>query len=102
MVRFLLRLKFFSALISTEHFKFLLIILGTGSALQSQHNPDKDIGYYALSGSNVPAPPQNMAVGGKASLLPKRTPVSDREIEAILVSKTVFLSGYSVNSYTWV
>ncbi|XP_038874479.1 uncharacterized protein LOC120067123 [Benincasa hispida] len=59
----------------------------SGSANQSQHNPstDKDIGYYTLSGSNVPAPPQNMAVGGKASLLPKRTPVSDREIEAILL-----------------
>lgn len=49
----------------------------------------------------MPAPPQNTAVGGKASLLPKRTPVSDREIEAILVSKIVSLSGYCVNSYRW-
>ncbi|KAK4797322.1 hypothetical protein SAY86_029648 [Trapa natans] len=36
--------------------------------------------------SDVPAAPSNMAVGGKATLQPKRTPVSDREIEAILVS----------------
>lgn len=28
-----------------------------------------------------------MAVGGQASLQPKRTPVSQKEIEAILVSK---------------
>lgn len=37
--------------------------------------------------SDVPAAPINTAVGGKASLQPKRTPVSDREIDAILVSK---------------
>ncbi|KAK4745483.1 hypothetical protein SAY87_011795 [Trapa incisa] len=35
--------------------------------------------------SDVPAAPSNMAVGGKATLQPKRTPVSDREIEAIMV-----------------
>ncbi|KAI4363656.1 hypothetical protein MLD38_019846 [Melastoma candidum] len=35
--------------------------------------------------SDVPPPPRNLAVGGKASLQPKRTPVSDREIEAILL-----------------
>ncbi|CAL9081472.1 unnamed protein product, partial [Musa textilis] len=35
--------------------------------------------------SHVPAPPSYTAVGGKASLLPKRTPISDKEIEAILV-----------------
>ncbi|KAL0924240.1 hypothetical protein M5K25_005056 [Dendrobium thyrsiflorum] len=33
--------------------------------------------------SDVPAPPTNAAIGGKASLLPKRTPVSKEEIEAI-------------------
>ncbi|MFQ6668014.1 hypothetical protein Gotur_033842 [Gossypium turneri] len=43
-------------------------------------------------GSDVPAPPSNTAVGGKASLLPKRTPVSEREIEAILVSKIDLLT----------
>ncbi|KAJ0989344.1 hypothetical protein J5N97_007700 [Dioscorea zingiberensis] len=35
--------------------------------------------------SDVPAAPTNTAVGGKASLLPKRTPVSEKEIEAILL-----------------
>ncbi|KAG7981324.1 hypothetical protein I3843_05G227900 [Carya illinoinensis] len=35
--------------------------------------------------SDVPAAPTNTAVGGKASLQPKRTPVSDKEIEAILL-----------------
>ncbi|KAJ9679820.1 hypothetical protein PVL29_021666 [Vitis rotundifolia] len=38
------------------------------------------------STSEVPAPPINTAMGGKASLQPKRTPVSDREIEAILTT----------------
>ncbi|OAY83393.1 hypothetical protein ACMD2_07427 [Ananas comosus] len=35
--------------------------------------------------SDVPAPPSNVAVGGKASLLPKRTPLSEEEIEAIML-----------------
>ncbi|KAG9448284.1 hypothetical protein H6P81_014412 [Aristolochia fimbriata] len=39
---------------------------------------------FSLS-SEVPAPPRNTTVGGKASLQPKRTPVSEREIEAILM-----------------
>ncbi|XP_039010918.1 uncharacterized protein LOC120139878 isoform X2 [Hibiscus syriacus] len=42
-------------------------------------------GLIARSSSDVPAPPINTAVGGKASLLPKRTPVSEREIEAIML-----------------
>ncbi|URE05084.1 hypothetical protein MUK42_20728 [Musa troglodytarum] len=47
--------------------------------------------------SDVPAPPSNTALGGKASLLPKRTPVSDKEIEAILCYGRCSLnSGYSV------
>ncbi|KAL5744806.1 hypothetical protein ACOSP7_027676 [Xanthoceras sorbifolium] len=37
------------------------------------------------SSSDVPAAPINAAVGGKASLQPKRTPVTEREIEAILL-----------------
>ncbi|XWS37966.1 hypothetical protein CRYUN_Cryun19dG0090200 [Craigia yunnanensis] len=41
--------------------------------------------FISRSSSDVPAPPINTAVGGKASLLPKRTPVSEREIEAILL-----------------
>lgn len=35
--------------------------------------------------SDVPAAPKNIADGGKASLQPKRTPVSDKEIESIMV-----------------
>ncbi|KAG2240201.1 hypothetical protein Bca4012_014738 [Brassica carinata] len=35
--------------------------------------------------SDVPAAPKNIADGGKASLQPKRTPVSDKEIESIML-----------------
>ncbi|CAA6661053.1 unnamed protein product [Spirodela intermedia] len=35
--------------------------------------------------SEVPAPPTNTAVGGRASLQPHRTPVSEKEIESILL-----------------
>ncbi|KFK27701.1 hypothetical protein AALP_AA8G417100 [Arabis alpina] len=35
--------------------------------------------------SDVPAAPKNTADGGKASLQPKRTPVSDKEIESIML-----------------
>eukprot|EP00262_Sarcandra_glabra_P019665 TRINITY_DN74_c0_g1_i1.p1 TRINITY_DN74_c0_g1~~TRINITY_DN74_c0_g1_i1.p1 ORF type:complete len:106 (+),score=21.13 TRINITY_DN74_c0_g1_i1:43-318(+) len=38
-----------------------------------------------FSRSEVPASPTDTAVGGKASLQPKRTPVTEREIEAILL-----------------
>ncbi|XP_061995926.1 uncharacterized protein LOC133713909 [Rosa rugosa] len=38
----------------------------------------------ASLGSEVPAPPKNPGVGGKASLQPERTPVTAREIDAIL------------------
>lgn len=48
--------------------------------------PKEDAHLIFTSTSEVPAPPINTAMGGKASLQPKRTPVSDREIEAILVS----------------
>ncbi|XVF51003.1 hypothetical protein PTKIN_Ptkin04bG0148900 [Pterospermum kingtungense] len=62
----------------------------SGSTSESQaRNKDGDIiGSFisrSRSRSDVPAPPLNTAVGGKASLLPKRTPVSEREIEAILL-----------------
>ncbi|XVE64376.1 hypothetical protein DITRI_Ditri07aG0096100 [Diplodiscus trichospermus] len=49
------------------------------------------------SRSDVPAPPINTAMGGKASLLPKRTPVSEREIEAILLICSILrLKKYSL------
>ncbi|XP_057527820.1 uncharacterized protein LOC130806672 [Amaranthus tricolor] len=37
------------------------------------------------SKSDVPASPSSLGVGGKASLQPKRTLVSDKEMEAILL-----------------
>ncbi|KAH7557786.1 hypothetical protein JRO89_XS11G0220100 [Xanthoceras sorbifolium] len=52
------------------------------------------------SSSDVPAAPINAAVGGKASLQPKRTPVTEREIEAILVRKTYFTTlEFTVHSF---
>ncbi|KAJ4840439.1 hypothetical protein Tsubulata_030692 [Turnera subulata] len=44
-----------------------------------------------MSKLDVPAPPSNTAVGGKASLQPKCTSVTDREIEAIQVGINLFL-----------
>ncbi|PRQ60421.1 hypothetical protein RchiOBHm_Chr1g0381011 [Rosa chinensis] len=38
----------------------------------------------ASLGSDVPAPLKNPGVGGKASLQPERTPVTAREIDAII------------------
>ncbi|XP_068667192.1 uncharacterized protein [Aristolochia californica] len=56
----------------------------TGSVSDSSSSAGKAEKKISLS-SEVPAPPRNTAVGGKASLQPKRTPVSEREIEAILL-----------------
>ncbi|CAK9146573.1 unnamed protein product [Ilex paraguariensis] len=50
------------------------------------------------SKSDVPAAPVNTDVEGKASLQPKRTPVSDKEIEVIIVSK---LTQRSSSIYLW-
>lgn len=58
--------------------------LCTDSTSQAQ---SRDAHNITISKSDVPAAPTNTAMGGKASLQPKRTPVSDKEIEAILVSK---------------
>ncbi|XVF10043.1 hypothetical protein REPUB_Repub07fG0149800 [Reevesia pubescens] len=61
----------------------------SGSISETQATrKDGDIisSFIKRSSSDVPAPPINTAVGGKASLLPKRTPVSEKEIEAILVA----------------
>ncbi|KAG2709646.1 hypothetical protein I3760_05G250200 [Carya illinoinensis] len=54
----------------------------TDSTSQAQ---SRDAHNITISKSDVPAAPTNTAVGGKASLQPKRTPVSDKEIEAILL-----------------
>ncbi|PNT75834.1 hypothetical protein BRADI_1g38715v3 [Brachypodium distachyon] len=37
--------------------------------------------------SDVPSPPSHTAVGGPASKLPKRKPLSEEEIEAIMMLK---------------
>nr|XP_010915651.1 uncharacterized protein LOC105040694 isoform X2 [Elaeis guineensis] len=56
-----------------------------GAASQPQSPPSSgEVPNYRFK-SDVPAPPSNTAIGGKASLLPKRTPVSEKEIEAILL-----------------
>ncbi|KAK2973580.1 hypothetical protein RJ640_023230 [Escallonia rubra] len=58
----------------------------SGSASQTQvAAKDGDAPRISIPRSDVPAPPTNTAVGGKASLQPKRTPVLDKEIEAILL-----------------
>ncbi|XP_010671476.2 uncharacterized protein LOC104888264 [Beta vulgaris subsp. vulgaris] len=41
------------------------------------------------SKSDVPAPPSSLGVGGKASLQPKRAPVTKEEMEAILLGGCV-------------
>ncbi|PSS32336.1 Vacuolar protein sorting-associated protein like [Actinidia chinensis var. chinensis] len=58
----------------------------SGSSSQIRAAPkEADDEHISMSSSDVPAAPINTAVGGKASLQPKRTPVSDREIDAILL-----------------
>ncbi|WCJ36827.1 hypothetical protein M5689_018002 [Euphorbia peplus] len=49
----------------------------------SSSSASEDIHHFSMSKSDVPAAPLNTAVGGKASLQPKRTPVTEREIEAV-------------------
>ncbi|XP_065868087.1 uncharacterized protein [Euphorbia lathyris] len=51
----------------------------------SETSTSQDIHHFSVSKSDVLAPPLDTAVGGKASLQPKRTPVSEREIEAVLL-----------------
>ncbi|KAK6936705.1 hypothetical protein RJ641_033735 [Dillenia turbinata] len=61
-----------------------------GSASQAQDAlSDGEAHLFFVSRSDVPAAPKNTAVGGKASLQPKRTPVSDREIEAIMQQQQI-------------
>ncbi|CAF2144760.1 hypothetical protein BRARA_B03696 [Brassica rapa] len=54
---------------------------GPGPTSGSVSGGNKNI----TASSDVPAAPKNTAVGGKASLQPKRTPVSDKEIESIML-----------------
>uniref|UniRef100_A0A0A9FNW5 Uncharacterized protein n=1 Tax=Arundo donax TaxID=35708 RepID=A0A0A9FNW5_ARUDO len=39
--------------------------------------------------SDVPSPPSHTAVGGPASLLPKRKPLTEEEIEAIMLGGSI-------------
>uniref|UniRef100_A0A2P2IVR0 Uncharacterized protein MANES_06G159300 n=1 Tax=Rhizophora mucronata TaxID=61149 RepID=A0A2P2IVR0_RHIMU len=55
------------------------------SSSSSSASTNEDTFQGFMSKSEVPAPPSNTAVEGKASLQPKRTPVTEREIEAILL-----------------
>lgn len=65
--------------------KLLTQVFYTGSKSQP-NEPSSSSGARSYRfRSDVPAPPSNVAVGGKASLLPKRTPLSEEEIEAIMV-----------------
>ncbi|KAK3218188.1 hypothetical protein Dsin_012158 [Dipteronia sinensis] len=60
----------------------------SGSASQTKAASTKENAQKILNSrtsSDVPAAPINTAEGGKASLQPKRTPVSEREIEAVLL-----------------
>ncbi|XP_024314559.1 uncharacterized protein LOC112270726 [Brachypodium distachyon] len=47
--------------------------------------------------SDVPSPPSHTAVGGPASQLPKRKPLSEEEIEAIMV-RSLFLQMLKYNA----
>ncbi|XP_022561222.2 uncharacterized protein LOC111207455 [Brassica napus] len=54
---------------------------GSGPAYGSVAGGKRNV----TASSDVPAAPKNIADGGKASLQPKRTPVSDKEIESIML-----------------
>lgn len=75
------------------HVKYLnlyLIVIFLASGFTSQPKAPQSSPKPYRFRSEVPAPPTNTGVGGKASMLPKRTPVSDKEIEAILVCEVSF------------
>lgn len=55
------------------------------SSSETQQATSKEAYKMSTPKSDVPLPPQNTAVGGKASRQPKRTPVTDKEIEAVLL-----------------
>ncbi|KAK9291543.1 hypothetical protein L1049_019491 [Liquidambar formosana] len=71
----------------------------SGSTPQSQSaSTNRNAHQFFIPKSDVPAAPTNTAVGGQASLQPKRTPVSDREIEAILVGWLLLIFGLMVGA----
>ncbi|CAL5038809.1 unnamed protein product [Urochloa humidicola] len=50
--------------------------------------PSGEIKNYRFR-SDVPSPPSHTAVGGPASLLPKRKPLTEEEIEAIMLGGSI-------------
>ncbi|KAJ4705847.1 Coatomer subunit gamma-1 [Melia azedarach] len=60
----------------------------SGSVSETQPTPttgNTTQNLLSRSRSGIPAVPANTGVGGQASLQPKRTPVTNREIEAVLL-----------------
>ncbi|KAL8160565.1 hypothetical protein V2J09_002102 [Rumex salicifolius] len=50
--------------------------------------------------SDVPRPPSSTGIGGNASLQPKRTPVSDQEIDAIMAPYKEMTDSFGVECYS--
>ncbi|KAL9237416.1 hypothetical protein vseg_011966 [Gypsophila vaccaria] len=62
----------------------------SGTESQSK-SPSDNVSAHKISTSksDVPLPPNSSSGGGKASEQPKRTPLSDKEIEAIMMGGSV-------------
>ncbi|GLT75158.1 hypothetical protein SLA2020_469040 [Shorea laevis] len=58
---------------------------GSTSQTQSASKDGDIIRAFISRSSDVPAAPTNTDVGSKASLQPKRTPVTEKEIEAVML-----------------
>ena len=65
---------------------------------QGEEATKKEVHTMSGRSSEVPQAPQNMGEGGKASLQPKRTPVTDREIEAVMVCVCLSFSFSSLST----
>lgn len=73
------------------------LLLGTETRTKPSTGNTNTRKVSTTSKSDVPAPPSSLGVGGKASLQPKRAPVTKEEMEAILVrllppSREIWLS----------
>ena len=69
----------------------ITVIYSAGSMTQSQVTSAAASAHQPFFSRSAPS---NMTLGGKASLQPKRTPMSEEEIEAILVRHWPYLSYY--------
>ncbi|WVZ79988.1 hypothetical protein U9M48_027508 [Paspalum notatum var. saurae] len=61
---------------------------GTGGRAKVEAPSSGEIKNYRFR-SDVPSPPSHTAVGGPASLLPKRKPLTEEEIEAIMLGGSI-------------